>query len=133
MLRNTGTKYFLDSNVIIMAILRPDEIEGRIVFSFPATKFTNNYVIKEIRRVMLNKKIPQNEIEAEVTEVKRHVIVLSTPPKHEFQKLEITDKSNKPIVCSALKAGCVFISNDVKTRNDAKKYVKAQTPEEVFQ
>ena len=59
--------------------------------------------------------------------------MLPTPNKKEFVKIAISDKSDKPVVCSAMKEGCVLVIDDEETYIDAKRYVETKHSDEITQ
>lgn len=131
--QNTETeRFFLDTNVLVAGsfALQPDH---ELVFNHPSAKFTNEYSVKEYRHVLEKKGVSPHDVENALEQIRKNVKILPTPQKHEFLKIELTDKSDKPIVCSALKQGCTLVTNDQRTYREAKKYVPTKTPKEAIQ
>lgn len=60
-----------------------------------------------------------------VDHVRRRVAVHRTPPADRFKKLEIWDRSDRPIVYAARSLGCILVMDDESTYRDALKYVEA--------
>ncbi len=126
-------KYFLDTNVFLNAFFHSSSPDNSLVTSIHLTKLTNEYVLKEVRRVAIHAGLKQAETESIISLIKRFTTVVPTPLAHEFKKMVLTDKSDKPIVCSALKHGCTLVTNDSRTYSEAKKYVATKTPKEALE
>ncbi len=110
--------------------LQPDY---ELLFNYPAAKFTNEYAVKEYRHVLAKQGSLPHDTENALAEIRKNVKILPSPQKHEFEKIVITDKSDRPIVCSAMKANCILVTNDRRTYREAQKYVAVKTPKEILQ
>ena len=133
MLKNTRSeRLFLDTNILTVACLYPQTVEERLVFHTDLNKMTNEYAIKEFRRIMLDHGFSNYDIENCLFQIKQKVTVVPTPNSQKFKQVKISDKSDKPLVYSAMDSDCVFITNDRKTYIEAKSYVETKTPEEAL-
>ncbi|MBI5036713.1 PIN domain-containing protein [Candidatus Micrarchaeota archaeon] len=133
MLQNTATKrLFLDTNVLVAGsfALQPNH---ELLFNYPADKLTNEYAVKEYRRVLAKQGVLPHDTENALSEIRKKVRILPTPQKQEFEKINLTDKSDRPMVCSAMKTNSVLVTNDLRTYQEAQKYVTARTPKEILQ
>lgn len=68
-----------------------------------------------------------------LAEIRKNVKNLPAPQKNEFEKIILTDKSDRPIVCAAMNAKCILVTNDRRTYREAQKYVTVKTPKEILQ
>ena len=98
-----------------MQTLLPKSIENKLVFNSTKTKITNEYVIKEYRRTLLNQGFSGEDIENSLSLLRKKMTILPTPAKDKFQKIDLTDKSDKPIVYSAKTYPCTLVTNDRRT------------------
>lgn len=131
--QNTGTKrLFFDTTVLVAGsfALQPDH---ELVFNYLADKFTNEYAVKEFRHVFAKQGALPHDTENALAEIRKNVKILPAPQKNEFEKISLTDKSDRPIVCSAINAKCTLVTNDRRTYREAQKYVTVKTPKEVLQ
>lgn len=97
-------------------------------------KYTNEYAVKETRRVLKEKyKYTESGINNFVEVVRENCKVLSTPAKEEFSRIVARDRSDRPIIYSAKNENCVLIMRNRFVLRDAKKYVETRTPEEFFE
>lgn len=126
------TRLFLDSTVIISAITARDPDSVLILIEQRYTLFTNEYVIKETRRILDSVfGFTPDEINHSIDLVRDNCVVLKMPHKRDFKKIKIEDKSDRPIVYSAMKNQCILVTHDRLLIKNAKKYVKALTPKEL--
>jgi len=117
---------FLDTSVIIAAILETSEPASRLVFSSGWDLHTIEYALKEIRRVLRKQyRFPEQRITEALDYVRNNVVVHRTPPAIRFKKLDIRDRSDRPRVYAARALGCILIIDDERTYRDALKYVEA--------
>ncbi len=126
------TKAFLDTTVIISAVTGRALSSLWILEERDIERYTNEYVIKEVRRVLKKFQYNPEQINKVVEHVREKCLVLSTPSKEEIKKILIQDKSDRPIVYSAKKAGCILITDDGGLRRSGKKYVKTQGCERFY-
>jgi len=125
-------RLFLDSTVIISAITARDPDSVLILIEQRYTLFTNEYVIKETRRILDSVfGFTPDEINRSIDLVRDNCVVLKMPHKKDFKKIKIEDKSDRPIVYSAMKNQCILVTHDRLLIKNAKKYVKALTPKEL--
>jgi predicted nucleic acid-binding protein len=126
MRKNTkAIEFFLDTSIIISAItgrsLRCVEILENKNFKL----FTNEYAIKEVRRILSDVfNFTSKEINENIEYIESKCVILPKPTKNEIKNIKISDKSDKPIVSSALKLKIPLVIDDHKTYLDAKKYIK---------
>lgn len=117
---------FLDTSVIIAAILETSRLASLLVFSSRWDLHTIEYVIKETRRVLHERYLfMEPQIAQALARVGTKVIVHRTPPAVRFKKLAIRDRSDRPIVYAAMSLGCILVIDDEQTYRDALKYVEA--------
>ena len=133
MQKNTGkTEFFLDTTVIISAITGRSLKCVEILENQNFKLFTNQYVIKEIKRILSDVfKFTSKEINENVEYIESKCVILPKPTKNDIKNINISDKSDKPIVSSALKLKIPLIIDDHKTYLDAKKYVKTLKSDEI--
>ncbi|MFQ6072708.1 MAG: PIN domain-containing protein [Methanosarcinales archaeon] len=132
MQKNSETRLFLDSTGIIGAITKRKPIFRKIFEDYKENLYANEYVIKETRRVLKNDfGCPEELINKAIDNIRVRFKVVKTPSKEEFKKIKISDKADRPIVCSAKKEKCILVTDDKKLYKDAKKYVITKLPEEV--
>ena len=126
------TKLFLDSTVIISALTVRDPDSVLILIEGRYTLFTNEYVIKEIRRILDSEfGFTQDEINRSIDFVRDNCIVLQMPRKKDFTRIEIEDKSDRPIVYSAMKNRCILVTQDRLLMQNATKYVRTLAPRDL--
>jgi predicted nucleic acid-binding protein len=117
---------FLDTSIIVAAILIPGGPARRLVFSSGWDLHTIGYVLKETRHVLRKKyHVPESRLADTFQRVRNRVIVHRTLPAIRFKKLDIRDKSDKPIVYAARSLGCILVIDDECTYRDALAYVEA--------
>ncbi len=126
------TRLFLDSTIIISAVTSRNPNASLLFIEEGNELYTNEYVVKEVRRILANAfDFPAEMVNKTIDFIEAKCIVLPMPNKNEFKKIEIKDKSDKPIVCSAMKKKCVLVTEDGLLYVEAKKYVITARPEEV--
>lgn len=133
MKKNTVTiEYFLDTTILISALtgrsLRCVEILESNKYKF----YTNEYAIKEVKRILKDIfELTPDEINENIEYIETRCIVLPKPTKNELRNIKITDKSDIPIVVSAKKFNIPLIIDDYVTYKDAKKYIKTFKSSEI--
>ena len=133
MRKNTKTtEFFLDTTIIISAItgrnLKCVEIFQNKNFEL----FTNEYAIKEVRRILSDVfKFSSHEINENVEYIESKCTILPKPTKNDIKNIKISDNSDKPIVYSAVKLKIPLVIDDHKTYLDAKKYIKTFKSDEI--
>ena len=119
--------YFLDTSVFLNWILKRSKEAEFVLSDRNIKKYTNKYVLKEIYWVLkINKEFSEESIARYIERINEKCIILPTPSKEEFGKIDITDKSDRPIVFSAMKHNLILLIDDERTYRDAKKYVKVR-------
>ena len=122
-----GERVFLDTSVILSWIKKSSKEADRIINDPDITRFINGYVLKEVYWVLNHQQgFSEQQIRDAVEDISNLCTILPTPSKEEFMKIRIRDKSDRPMVCSALKYNLVLLIDDEKTYRDAKKYVKVK-------
>jgi hypothetical protein len=87
---------------------------------------TNDYVIKETRRVLEELySFDRGDINQFIEFLSTKLDIVKTPSKEEFSNIMSNDKSDRPIIFSAKKHECILITDDIPTKKDALKYVMA--------
>ena len=126
------TRLFLDSTVIISAITARDPASVMILIEQRYPLFTNEYVIKETRRILDSEfGFTPDEINRSIDLVRDSCVVLKMPHKRDFKRIKIEDKSDRPIVYSAMKNQCILVTQDRLLIKNAEKYVKALMPKDL--
>ncbi|UCE72841.1 MAG: hypothetical protein JSV56_07335 [Methanomassiliicoccales archaeon] len=126
------TRLFLDSTVIISAITARDSDSVLIFVEGRYSLFTNEYVIKETRRILDSEfGFTQDEINRSIDFVRNSCVVLKMPHKRDLKRIKIEDKSDRPIVYSAMKNKCILVTHDRLLIKSAEKYVKTLIPNEL--
>lgn len=131
--QSTATKrLFLDTTILVSGsfALQPDY---ELLFNYPAVKMSNEYAVKEFRHVLAKQGSLPHDTENALNDIRKNVKILPAPQKHEFEKIVLTDKSDRPIVCSAMKSNCILVTNDERTYREAQKYVAVKMPKEILQ
>ena len=91
------------------------------------TRYVNQFVLKEVYWVLKDQRgFSQQQIRDSIEDITELCIVLPTPSKEEFKRIAVRDKSDRPIVCSAMKNSLVLYIDDEKTYRDAEKYVQVK-------
>ena len=128
-------RLFIDTNVIIATILPKEEDNIHclaILLQNRIPLVTNRYVIKELRRV-LPQYVSNSDAQQIIEFVQTKFEVIKTPSKNEFKKIKCSDRSDSPIICSAIKAKCVLVTEDFITRKDASEYVMSLSSKETVE
>ncbi len=120
-------RFFLDATVIISSIV-PDRSEHIASISLLLQNniplFTNEYVIKETRRILEDVySFDQGDINRFIEFLSTKLEIVKTPSKEEFSSIKSNDKSDRPIIYSAKKHHCILITDDIPTKKDALSYV----------
>ena len=126
-------KYFLDTTDLLKAFNGSDKYAVRLMDDSSKKKYTNEYAIKEYRRILkYNFQYPDDDIERAVEYIFNRCTILPSPPSNRFKKLKIQDKSDKPIVQGAIDSKCILVTSDNRTYRDSKAYVESVTAEEIY-
>jgi len=133
MKKNTKTiEFFLDTTIIISGITGRNLRCVEILESQKYKLYTNEYSIKEVKRILKDVfKFTSQEINENVEYIESKCIILPKPTKNDIKNIKISDKSDKPIVASAIKLNIPLIIDDHTTYHDAKKYVKTYKSDEI--
>ena len=125
-------RLFLDTSVLVSIISERTEEAQSLWKSHSGELVVNEYVMKELRRI-LQTRLGNNDyvVNLTVERVERRCTVVPDPSNNEFRKIRITDKSDRPIVCSALQHECVLVTEDRLLLKEAPRYVRAMRPEDV--
>lgn len=127
-------KIFIDTRILIEALTKTNKFSEFIFWLKGTEKYTNEYALKETRRVLKEKyKYTVSEINKFIEVIRENCKVLPAPAKEEFSKIIARDKSDRPIIYSAKREKCVLIMRNKFVLRDAKKYVETRTPEEFFE
>ena len=122
-------KFFLDANILLNSLLpeRRAHISSlSIVLQNNIPLVTNEYVLKEVRKILEETySFNQEDINQFVEFFRTKLEVVKTPSKEEFKTINAGDKSDRPVIFSAKKHGCVLITDDAPTKKDADRYVIA--------
>lgn len=120
-------RFFLDTTIIISSLV-PDRSEHiacvSILLQNNIPLLTNEYVIKETRRVLEDvHSSDQGDINQFIDFLSTKLEIIKTPSKQEFSNIKSNDKSERPIIYSAKKHNCILITDDIPTKKDALNYV----------
>ncbi len=120
-------RFFLDTTIIISSLV-PDRSEHiasvSILLQNNIPLLTNEYVIKETRRVLEDVySFDQGDINRFIEFISTKLEIVKTPSKEEFSNIKSNDKSDRPIIYSAKKHHCILITDDIPTKKDALNYV----------
>lgn len=116
-------RFFFDTSFFHLVYNLGDKRATNIYFDINATKYPSNYVLKELYRLLLKLGFSQGDIARVLDEVKRKCIILQV--NHEKAKdIEISDRSDAPIVAGAKSADAVLVTADWKLASEASKHVK---------
>ena len=131
----TLPRLFLDTNVLVSgtALPRLNPYAERIMEGSLSENYTNEYAIKETRRVLQERfNVPIGAVNEAVEFIRQHVKVVATPAVNSFIKFDIVDKSDRPIVCSAAQVCAILVTEDRLLRKEASRYVKAISSSEAW-
>ncbi|MFH1199678.1 MAG: PIN domain-containing protein [Candidatus Micrarchaeota archaeon] len=131
----TLLRLFLDTNVLVSgtALPRLNPYAERIMAGTLSENYTNEYAIKETRRVLQERfKVPINVANDAIEFIRQHATVVATPPVDSFIKYDIVDKSDRPIVCSAVQLCAILVTEDRLLRKEATRYVKSVSSSEAW-
>jgi predicted nucleic acid-binding protein len=132
MRRSSETRLFLDTTVIVSAVTKRNIASYNLLLNYKGKIYTNEYVIKECIRVLKKEFGYSSELVNKALDyVRFRCEVLPTPNKREFKKIGIRDKADQPVVCSAMKKGCILVIDDEETYEDAKKYIETRHSDEI--
>lgn len=121
------TGVFLDTTVLLGNVLKRSKQAESLFRDTSLVKYTNEYALKEVYRVLkFQFKFSEIHIGYAIDFIRETCIVLPLPRKEEFKGLNIRDRSDRPIVYSAMKYDLVLCIDDEKTYQDAKQYVKVR-------
>jgi len=115
---------FLDSSFLYSLLARRHS-EVRALFFSSESKVTNDYVMKEMRRVLLSKGYSVPDIEAFFTFVRGRCRVLPSPSKARFASVRLTDRSDVPILLGAMDAKAILVTLDRRLARESQSYVQS--------
>ena len=123
----TRTGVFLDTSVLVGRVLKRSQ-DAIDIFNDPDLMlYTNAHALKETYHVLKDDYgFSENEIGYAIEYIRERCIILPTPAKEEFKRLKLRDRSDAPLVCSAMKYDLVMIVDDMKTYKDAGKYCRVR-------
>lgn len=129
-------KFFLDTNILISSLV-PDRGEHiacvSILLQNNIPLLTNEYVIKETRRVLEDiYSFDRGDINQFIEFISIKLEIVKTPSKEEFSNISPNDKSDRPIIYSAKKHQCILITDDSPTKKDALNYVMTFNSDEAI-
>jgi predicted nucleic acid-binding protein len=124
----TLPRLFLDTNVLVSGTALPKlgPYAERILAGSHSENYTNEYAIKETRRVLQERfNVPIGAANDAVEFIRQRAKVVATPAVNSFIKFDIVDKSDRPIVCSAVQVNAILVTEDRLLQREASQYVKA--------
>jgi len=126
------TRLFLDTTVVISSITARNPASVILVSEKRYELVVDEYVIKETRRVLSDEfEFSDQDVNRSIDFIRENMTVVPMPSKNEFKKLNMKDKSDRPIVCSAKRNNCILVTEDGLLHTQAKKYVVTVRPDEV--
>lgn len=130
-------KLFLDTTVLLSSILNRNKNSWALLnIKYPNFELiTNNTSIKEMRRVLREEyNFSDEKINASVDFIEGVCKVVKTPKKEEFLIYQLRDKSDRPLICSAIKEGCDYlVTEDQRFNADAQRYIPTLRPKDVIE
>ncbi|HLD75574.1 MAG TPA: PIN domain-containing protein [Candidatus Norongarragalinales archaeon] len=118
------SRLFLDTSFLVH-LLTEKHAEARTLYDSGETKLTNEYVVKELRRVLLKRRYFESDISDFISEIRKRCRVLATPSKDRYGRITLRNKSDVPIVLGAKDVDAVLLTFHHVLAQDAKKYVHA--------
>jgi predicted nucleic acid-binding protein len=132
-MKNTKLNFFIDTTVAISAITGRNKDAWILLESGKkrlVLLFVNEFVIKEIRRTLIEFDFSQERINYAIDYVSECCTVRKNVPKARFSKYVIGDKNDIPILAGAVQESAILVTEDNALRNDAKKYIECVDPYE---
>ena len=117
-------KALLDTSVILGHLLDISKEATKIFNNRSIEKYTNEYALMEVYHVLKHKDFSELEISYVIDYIRDECIILPKPSKSEMKTINLRDKPDRPFVCSAKKYNLVLYIDDLKSFQDAKKYVE---------
>lgn len=125
-------KLFLDTTVIVSGLTKRNMASYELLLRYEGELCTNEYVLKECIRVLRKEfGFSPDQVNRALDYIRFICEVMPTPNKKEFKKISISDKADRPIVASAMKKACILVIDDLRTYQDARKYVETRRSEEI--
>lgn len=124
-------RLFLDTSFLISVYARHSPPAIAIWFAMGSVKLTSEYVLKELRRALLDDGAVPERVNDVVDEVRRKCTVVKITPQ-QARGIALEDKSDVPIVAGARACNAVLLTLDRRLHAQAKKYVKTTFPEEIL-
>jgi predicted nucleic acid-binding protein len=126
-------RLFLDTTVLISGVLKRNPQSWRLLNLGSPELVTSAFAVKEMRRVLKALGYDAETVNALVDFVKERCRVARAPRKEEFRKYRLRDRSDAPMVASAVKERCeVLVTEDAVLREDAGRYIESASPAEVL-
>jgi len=126
-MKNTKLNFFIDTTVAISAITGRNK-DAWILLESGKKKlvslFVNEFVIKEIRRTLIEFDFSQERINYAIDYVSECCTVRKNVPKAKFSKYVIGDRNDIPILAGAVQESAILVTEDNPLKNDAKKYLE---------
>lgn len=134
-MKNTELKFFIDTTVAVSALTGRNKDAWILLESGKkrlVSLFVNEFVIKEIRRALIEFDFTPEQINYAVDYVSECCIIRKNVPKAKFLKYKIQDKNDIPILAGAVQESAVLVTEDNALKNDAKKYIESAAPSEAL-
>jgi len=126
--------YFFDTSIFVNSLDRKSKAYGIVFSRHPILKkYTSRHVFKELRRISIgfpDLGISVNDINYLIERIEHACIILPSPTLNDFKHIYIEDKSDRPIVYSAMYVDAILVTADRKLAKDAERYVKTMLLEE---
>ena len=116
-------KLFLDTSFFYF-ILTEGNTEAKEIFTGKTAKISNEYAMKELKRTLSHHGHNSHGVEDFIKDIRLKVIILPMPSKERKNTVEISDKSDWPILVGAKENDAVLVTFDHKLAREARKYVK---------
>jgi len=119
----TGERFFLDTSCIDRIYRKSHPQAKEIYFDTAKRKYSSNYMLKEAYRLFVRKGWSQQEISLALDEIRRKCVIIDIGPD-KASAIEISDKSDAPIVAGAKAVDATLVTADRKLAKEASAYVK---------
>jgi len=121
------TRYLFDTSVLLAGLMGTSKRSERYYDDDTVEKVTIEYVLKESYRVLRDFfKLNEDEINHAMEDIHEKIRILPNPTVGEFRKINISDKSDRPIVCAAKKYGCTLLLRDYRTYKESQDIVDVE-------
>ena len=132
-LKSGKIRVLLDTNTLVKALAENERDSQLVLKSRKVERYTLEYVLKEFRRALTNRGFSQGRINRFVDLIHQECTVLPTPSSESFSRCKLSARSDRPIVASAVKAGCILVTHAHVLLKEARAYVEAMTARDLLE